>query len=142
MEFYKIQENMRNNTMDVTRMVTDLKDWSCSMNKTEKTRVTELKVKQQTNVKQTKDLPPIRNKININESLAKTVPPKKGAAKEEKSDDKDKTKKVRDTTPMLDYYKAWDKYAKDVEDQDSSDDDAVKKQPDQIKFKASKEPQT
>ena len=31
---------------------------------------------------------------------------------------------------MLDYYKAWDKYAKDVDDEASSDDDATNKQPD------------
>jgi len=49
------------------------------------------------------NLPPIRNKIDIQESLALKVAPKNAELM---------AKVKRDNTPMPDYYKAWDKIAK------------------------------
>ena len=55
-------------------------------------------------------LPPIRNKIDINESLSKKVAPKK-------SQQEILNKIKRDNTPMPDYYKAWDQIAKEAEEE-------------------------
>ena len=90
-------------------MVDDLKSWSSTMH-------TKEKVKGKPEVKNA-NLPPIRNKIDIKESLAKPVAPKKHV------DDELISKIKRDNTPMPDYYKAWDKIAKMAEDDADSDNE-------------------
>ena len=52
------------------------------------------------------NLPPIRNKIEIN--VAQKLAPR----------DELITKAKRDNTPMPDYYKAWDKIARQAEDEE------------------------
>lgn len=77
------------------------------------------------------NLPPIRNKIDIKDSLAQKV-----AAKKPKVNDELLDKIKRDNTPMPDYYKAWDKIAKQAEEEF----DEQENQPGQIKFQEPKAP--
>ena len=103
-----MQQQIRNNTTDVQSMVEDLKQWSGTMHSKEKVKV-------KPEVKNA-NLPPIRNKIDIKESLAKPVAPKR-------KDDELLNKIKRDNTPMPDYYKAWDKISKQVEEDADSDNE-------------------
>jgi hypothetical protein len=90
-------------------MVDDLKSWSNTMHTKEKTKG-KAEAKPAT-------LPPIRNKIDIKDSLAKPVAPKN------KVNDELLNKVKRDNTPLPDYYKAWDKIAKMAEDEGDSDNE-------------------
>ena len=103
-----MQQQIRNNTTDVQSMVEDLKQWSGTMHSKEKVKV-------KPEVKNA-NLPPIRNKIDIKESLVKPVAPKR-------KDDELLNKIKRDNTPMPDYYKAWDKISKQVEEDADSDNE-------------------
>ncbi len=124
------QQQVKNNSVDLSAMVTDLSDWSEQITAKEKNirrggAASQAK-SDSSRGGQAKPLPPIRNRIDINESLKKSK-------KEAPAGSKPATQKLvdaqsegfrekvkRDTTPMPDYYKAWDKIAAE---NDSSDDD-------------------
>lgn len=59
-----MQQNIKNNSLDIQSMVDEVRNWSVSMSKTEKTKISQAKKNEKP-----KELPPIRNKIDIQESL-------------------------------------------------------------------------
>jgi hypothetical protein len=63
----KLQEQIKNNHSDVSTYLNDLVDWSGNMNKKEDARVAA--APKPSNAK----LPPIRNKIDIDESIRTSV---------------------------------------------------------------------
>ena len=77
-------------------------------------------------------MPPIRNRIDIQNSLeqAKKEAAQKAAEKKKAKAGKKEEKKEeimekykRDNTPMPDYYKAWDKLAKEIDASDESEEE-------------------
>ena len=130
------QKQIKDNSQDLQAMVSDLSDWSEQIDKTDK------------NIKRggapagqaksagkgaaaSKPLPPIRNRIDISNSLqqSKKVAPAGQAAAASKAAsqrtnaEKELLDKVkRDTTPMPDYYKAWDKIGRELEDDNDCDE--------------------
>ena len=118
-----LQQQIKNNAEDLHSMVDDLADWSEEITAKEKTRS-----KQTGQAKAaSKPLPPIRNRIDIRNSLAAS---ERQASQQETSTAKPGNKKnelfdkvKRDNTPMPDYYKAWDKIGREIDDLDSSDED-------------------
>lgn len=62
----------------------------------------------------------MRNKIDIQTSL-KNAQPKQQPQKPDQPVVPEMDKIKRDNTPMLDYYKAWDKFAKVVEEDDDTE---------------------
>ncbi len=114
MQMYKLQENIRNNTNDVNQAVHDLINWSAKVNTEEK------KIVGKTAATKPQQLPPIRNKIDIQESIKQAQERKAAQAKTPLVPELEKFK--RDNTAMPDYYKAWDKFGKALDD---IDDDEV-----------------
>lgn len=115
---FGIQQQIKHNAEDLHSMVNELADWS------EEVTAKEKKIGSQGQAKTQKPLPPIRNRVDIRNSLAQSEgqgrqsTAKKGDKKNELFD-----KVKRDNTPMPDYYKAWDKIGREIEDLDSSDED-------------------
>ena len=107
---YKLQEQIKNNTVDIQSYVSDLSDWASSMNTKDKTFST---AKPTTNQSQ---LPPIRNKIDITESIKQAHKPE--IQKKDQPVVPELEKFKRDNSAMPDYYKAWDKFAKKLDDDD------------------------
>jgi len=103
----KLQAQIKNNHTDISTYLEDLKTWSEDATAKEKN----LKKGQTT---KTATVPPIRNKIDIEQSLKQ-----KGKGGMPNVPELEKYK--RDNTAMPSYYAAWDKFAKQVDD---CDDDA------------------
>ena len=123
---FNLQRNIKRNNDDLHGFVDDMNKWQKEMNQKEK----DLKAKkggQKATV--SNNLPPIRNKIDIQNSLeeAKREAAKKAA---EKAAQKGKSaptqeqmeKYKRDNTPMPDYYNNWEKLAKQIDDDDSEEE--------------------
>ena len=108
---YKIQEQIKNNNVDINNYLTDLNEWSESQNKKDK--------KAPTNAPTAKpsQLPPIRNKIDISQSI-KTAQAEQASKKPSQPIVPELEKFKRDNSAMPDYYKAWDKFAKLADEDD------------------------
>ena len=65
MEMFKLQEQIKNNNADIQSAVSDLLDWSSNLNTQEKQGTNKPAQDKATQ----KKLPPIRNKIDIGESI-------------------------------------------------------------------------
>ena len=133
MDMMAFQKQIKDNSTDLQAMVTDLADWSEQITKTD------------TNIKKggavagqakmpgvrgaaaasSKPLPPIRNRIDISSSLKESQKkaPAGQSGKQRSAAETELLDKVkRDTTPMPDYYKAWDKIGRDLEEASDSDE--------------------
>ena len=136
------QKQIKNNSTDLQNLVNDLADWSQETIQQEQTRKTtggsRAAAGQAAAAAPRKPLPPIRNRIDISNSLqtserqaaAQAAAKKKAKAAQEKAL-VDKAK--RDTTPMPDYYKAWDKIGRELEE--ASDDSDTNDTGDQFQAK-------
>ena len=113
---FNLQRQIKRNNDDLHGFVDDMNDWQKEMNKREK----DIKANKSIQKPAANNLPPIRNKIDIQNSLeeAKQEAAKKAAEKRAKEGKKsgptkeEAEKYKRDNTPMPDYYKNWDKLAK------------------------------
>ena len=113
---FNLQRQIKRNNDDLHGFVEDMNDWQKEMNKREK----DIKANKSIQKPAANNLPPIRNKIDIQNSLeeAKQEAAKKAAEKRAKEGKKsgptkeEAEKYKRDNTPMPDYYKNWDKLAK------------------------------
>ena len=114
---FNLQRNIKRNNDDLHGFVDDINNWQKEMNQREKdikAKKTGQKPAAATN------LPPIRNKIDIQNSIeeAKREAAKKAAEKRAKEGkpagptQEQMEKYKRDNTPMPDYYRNWDKLAK------------------------------
>lgn len=105
-------------------MVNELADWSEEVTSKEKTRTAATKGQagKGGSAASAKPLPPIRNRVDIRNSLAASEKVSQKSTAAGKSNYKEDVTK-RDTTPMPDYYKAWDKIGREIEELDSSDED-------------------
>ena len=115
---YKLQEQIKNNNIDVHSYVSELSEWTNEMNQKDK-KIPAANKQTQPTTKQSQ-LPPIRNRIDISESIKqaqKTEIQKKGDQPIVPELEKFK----RDNSAMPEYYKAWDKFAKKI---DSDEDEA------------------
>lgn len=98
----------------------ELVDWSAGMNQTEKTGG-------HRSVKQSSaKLPPIRNKIDIEQSIRASKEHKKaaqspGAPHSGMPVVEELERFKRDNSAMPDYYKAWDKFGKKLDDEESDE---------------------
>ena len=113
-------------------MVSDLADWTDDQNTTEHQRMrAEVAATAQAKKKASKKpLPPIRNRVDIARSLqqsereaAAKLAAKTGGQKPKNKEEELLAKVKRDTTPMPDYYKAWDKIGQDIDSEDSDGGD-------------------
>ena len=118
----RLQAQIKNNHADITSYIEDLVTW------TEDATVKEKNLKK-TQTTKTATVPPIRNKIDIEQSLK---PKAKGGMPNVPELEKYK----RDNTAMPGYYAAWDKFAKKLDDCDDDVEDAG-----YVKPVAPKEPQ-
>ena len=98
-----LQAQIKNNHSDITNYLEDLVSWSEDATSKEKN----LKKTQTT---KTAQVPPIRNKIDIEQSLK----PKGGKGGMPHVPELEKYK--RDNTAMPGYYAAWDKFAKKLDE--------------------------
>ena len=92
-----LQAQIKHNYVDMNNYLDDLVSWSNETTKKEKN------IKSTTN--STKNLPPVRNKIDIEQELKEKMP-----------NVPELEKFKRDNTAMPRYYKAWDKYAKQLDE--------------------------
>ena len=138
------QKQIKNNSVDLQNLVSDLADWSEETIQKEQTRKTtggsRAAAGQAAATASRKPLPPIRNRIDIQNSLqtserqaAAQAAAKKQAKQAQEQALIDKAK--RDTTPMPDYYKAWDKIGRELEEAEASDDSDNNDTGDQFKAK-------
>ena len=131
----------------MTEYLSDLVDWSGKANKKEKTG----EYKQTATKQSAAKLPPIRNKIEVSESIKQAektqkkkgsdVDAKKAASKSSMPVVEELEKFKRDNTAMPDYYKAWDKFSAKLDEEDS-DEEKMNPKADKVKYQAPKEPQT
>ena len=135
MQMFKLQSQIKNNNNDLQAAVSDLLDWSTQANTLEKQG--QHKTADKASATQ-KKLPPIRNKIDIGESILKAQEQEKKKSGATQPNVPELEKFKRDSTAMPDYYKAWDKFGKKLEEMDEDDDEGGS----QIKFKERREPQT
>lgn len=108
---YRMQEIIRNNSNDINSAVHDLASWTAEMTLKEKAGQHKNAVTKQG------QLPPIRNKIDISQSIKtaqKTMP-----------NVPELEKFKRDNTAMPDYYKAWDKFGKALDELDEDEVEAA-----------------
>lgn len=130
MEMFKLQEQIKNNNADIQSAVSDLLDWSSTLNAQEKQGTNKPAQDKATQ----KKLPPIRNKIDIGESILAAQEAEKRRNGVKQPDVPELNKFKRDSTAMPDYYKAWDKFGKKLEEMDDDEGGS------EIKFKERREP--
>ena len=109
-----MQEMVKNQCTDMHKAVQDLVDWSATTNDREK------KGQNKDVPQSSKQLPPIRNKIDIQQSIkaAQQAEALRNAKKGDQPIVPELDKFKRDSTAMPDYYKAWDKFGKQLDDLD------------------------
>ena len=130
MEMFKLQEQIKNNNADIQSAVSDLLDWSSTLNAQEKQGTNKPAQDKATQ----KKLPPIRNKIDIGESILAAQEAEKRRNGVKQPDVPELNRFKRDSTAMPDYYKAWDKFGKKLEEMDDDEGGS------EIKFKERREP--
>ena len=100
---YKIQEQIKNNNVDINNYLQELNDWSTDQVKKDR--------KAPAPTPKSNQLPPIRNKIDISQSI-KTAQQEAQLQEKTQPNVPELEKFKRDNSAMPDYYKAWDKFAK------------------------------
>ena len=125
------QKQIKNNSVDLQNLVDDLANWSEETISKESKRNTaggsRAAAGQAAATASRKPLPPIRNRIDISNSLQQSErqAAAQAAAKKKAKAAKDQAlidKAKRDNTPMPDYYKAWDKIGRELEEAGSDSD--------------------
>ena len=109
----KLQATIKNNHTDLTSYMNDLTEWTAGKHVAEK----KIKGSVQT-TKPNAQLPPIRNKIDISESVT-------GKPRNRMPHVPELEKYKRDNTAMPDYYKAWDKFTKKLDDMEDDAEDTT-----------------
>ena len=128
-----LQQTIKNNSVDLQTMVNDLSDWSTDVSNKEKVRKDKTMYGAAANSvgqavrnaqpKSNKPLPPIRNRIDIRSSLAESQKQAPASSKNKTASNANVENSLkRDTTPMPDYYKNWDKIARENDSDDSGNE--------------------
>jgi hypothetical protein len=124
---FNMQNQIKNNSADLQSYVKGVYEFTADINEKEKRKDHKYKG---TGTKQVnKPLPPVRNRGN-NYSVAPKVQAassKKGGNPKLDKETEDKLAAAkRDGTPMPDYYKAWDKFAAAIDEDEGEEIDTGK----------------